>query len=928
MKRHRLLFAVCALTLISQCTRPESGGEPEIEPPTIEIDGRQLWITLPETAAGSATLSFTASDPWQLSTSDTRAVPSWFTVSPESGGAGTQTVTISLAEANPSLDDRSGYIKISSGETERLVTVTQKRKGALLVTDSRYEVAMEGGVIDVEVKANVAFNATVQNSDWIRRRQNTRAMQTSSLQFDIDPSEERIVREGHITISAGELSETISVFQAGGDIFVLSQKAFDVPDTGETIRIDVRSNIEYSVTMPGVDWIEESSSHEPSVVTRRFDILPNNTYDAREAKIIFTSSLGAEEVTVRQMQKDALIVADNEYTVEAEGGSLDFDVQHNIDFNVTIGDSAREWISRNTTRAGTRALETSPLSFTVASNPQYYRRVGTITITSANISQTITVIQNGVGVDPATFDVIEQLPDTAFRNYCRSMMNNPPYDHWDTDDNGKLSIEEAAAIQAMYMSSHGISSLEGIQFFSGLTHLYCDNNYLEALDLSANHLLTTLDCSYNILTQLDLSINSQLTQLFCTANLLEGIDISKNTAISAFRCILNPGNNSTFLIKAWFDNDHIPANFDSATWYHSNGNVSTFYYNTDTPPLLPNANYTSTDYSADGRVTVLQTATEGEGIDYVIMGDGFSDRWVASGEYERIMREAMDLLFTEEPYKSFRHLFNVYAVTAVSQREVFDSSLQTAFSVYFGDGTLTMGDNDKVVSYARKAVDRNRIDDTTITVVLNTYVWAGTCHYISIETGDYGRGTAVGYCPIIYNNPYNFGQVLNHEIGGHAFAKLADEYWSVGAGQISIEEIRSKREFEPYGWDKNVDYTADQSVVKWSGFLSDTRYAGQGLGIFEGAEYYEYGAYRSTDNSIMRHNIDGFNAPSRQAIYYRIHKLAYGSRWQYNHETFVTWDLSHRSRAPYAPRTARKDMTHGKEPAHFAPPVYNFTLTK
>jgi hypothetical protein len=34
-----------------------------------------------------------------------------------------------------------------------------------------------------------------------------------------------------------------------------------------------------------------------------------------------------------------------------------------------------------------------------------------------------------------------------------------------------------------------------------------------------------------------------------------------------------------------------------------------------------------------------------------------------------------------------------------------------------------------------------------------------------------------------------------------------------------------------------------------------------------------------------------FNAPSRAAIYNRVHKLAYGNDWQFDYETFVQWDL-------------------------------------
>ena len=40
----------------------------------------------------------------------------------------------------------------------------------------------------------------------------------------------------------------------------------------------------------------------------------------------------------------------------------------------------------------------------------------------------------------------------------------------------------------------------------------------------------------------------------------------------------------------------------------------------------------------------------------------------------------------------------------------------------------------------------------------------------------------------------------------------------------------------------------------------------------------------------MRYNTGGFNAPSREAIYYRIHKLAYGDSWEYDYEDFVKYD--------------------------------------
>ena len=81
--------------------------------------------------------------------------------------------------------------------------------------------------------------------------------------------------------------------------------------------------------------------------------------------------------------------------------------------------------------------------------------------------------------------------------------------------------------------------------------------------------------------------------------------------------------------------------------------------------------------------------------------------------------------------------------------------------------------------------------------------------------------------------------------------------------------------------------------------LSDERYKYDGLGVFEGGMTFEKGVYRPTFNSIMRNDTptgegSRFNAPSRLAAYYRIHKLAYGSSWEFDYEEFVKYDAINR----------------------------------
>ena len=83
--------------------------------------------------------------------------------------------------------------------------------------------------------------------------------------------------------------------------------------------------------------------------------------------------------------------------------------------------------------------------------------------------------------------------------------------------------------------------------------------------------------------------------------------------------------------------------------------------------VLTFSHYESTDYSQDGKVIRLQTHEKGNGIPIVITGDCFTDRDIAAGDFERIARETMEDFFGIEPFITFRNLFDVYAVVAVSK---------------------------------------------------------------------------------------------------------------------------------------------------------------------------------------------------------------------------------------------------------------------
>ena len=327
--------------------------------------------------------------------------------------------------------------------------------------------------------------------------------------------------------------------------------------------------------------------------------------------------------------------------------------------------------------------------------------------------------------------------------------------------------------------------------------------------------------------------------------------------------------------------------------------------------------YESTDYSRDGEVRTIRTASGGDGINVVIMGDAFSDREIASGVYDRYMDQACEALFSEEPYRTYQDRFNVYAVTAVSKNNVYEPLVEgagdTVFGMYFTYGTETScgGANDKVFEYAMKCpgIDENNINEALCIVVGNTPFHAGTCHM-------YADGSAVAYQGVENYDSEDFFGTLRHEAGGHGFAKLKDEYERSTGTIPSSEAAEIADQYAQYGWGANIDVTDDPSEIRWSHFLSDDRYSGL-VGIYEGAALYAKGAYRPSENSIMRDNTGGYNAPSREAIFKRIMEL---SGEEYTWEKFVEYDAVNRGSAAkpasYRRRTVSSDFVPG------APPVY------
>ena len=404
--RIKQFFFVC-LTILS-CTVFFACSEEPITPEVSVAEGTVNYFTeamdFPSTG-GTKILNFTSNVKWTLAVSETQSAVNWCTVSQSEGAAGTYNVSVTVGE-NAGYDDRNVVLVLTAGELKKNVIVNQKQKNAITLTTDRFEVGNEGGTINVEVKSNVNYSVEIPEAykSWISQGSQTRALSSKNLSFNIAESKEYDKREGEIKISSGDITETIKIYQSGSAILVLSQNEFSLSSEGGTVSIDISSNFEYEVDMPDADWVKAADkTRAVSSHTLVYNVSPNTSHDNREAVIIFkdANSDKKESVTIKQKQKDAIILSDDKVEIAQEGGTFYVDVNSNVDYSIEIPSSCSSWLSRTSAPSSTnatRALSKTTPYFKATNSENYDKREGEIIFKYNDITETFKVFQSGGAV--------------------------------------------------------------------------------------------------------------------------------------------------------------------------------------------------------------------------------------------------------------------------------------------------------------------------------------------------------------------------------------------------------------------------------------------------------------------------------------------------------------------------------------------------
>lgn len=263
--------------------------------------------------------------------------------------------------------------------------------------------------------------------------------------------------------------------------------------------------------------------------------------------------------------------------------------------------------------------------------------------------------------------------------------------------------------------------------------------------------------------------------------------------------------------------------------------------------------------AGDARVVPIQVTGDPQArFSMVVLGDGYTAAELP--QFRADVERHLNILWSIEPFRSYRSYFNVYAVEVASPESGITcdperpAQRNTALGLHFDGGCENpnargvLVRNDTVVrAYAARATPHYN----QILVIANTDTYGGIGGALATTTA------ANAISPLI----------TPHELG-HSLGRLQDEYTyrerGVRGGFFDEEEPRSAQ---------HTLLTEAQLVTeqkKWWRWLGEESEAGGRIGRYEGGFYHVAGVWRPSRHSMMISLGYYFDQVSRERMTARI----------------------------------------------------------
>ncbi len=169
-------------------------------------------------------------------------------------------------------------------------------------------------------------------------------------------------------------------------------------------------------------------------------------------------------------------------------------------------------------------------------NTIFTKKIGQVMLLPLFMLFLMIALTSRVHATPARIEIGGTFKDYNFRHYIETNFSNLI-----TRENGKeyLTAEAIAKIKVIDINGNNgkkYSNLTGIEYFTELEELYCNNNNLSNLNVTNFTKLRILHCEDNNLAYLNLNSNTQLRELYCQNNKLTSLNLEKNQILMELNC--------------------------------------------------------------------------------------------------------------------------------------------------------------------------------------------------------------------------------------------------------------------------------------------------------------------------------------------------------------------------------------------------------
>ena len=229
--------------------------------------------------------------------------------------------------------------------------------------------------IAVQFNASVDWTAAVKNaSDGLAVVVTPKSGSAGDARVTIvaDKNETNDNLTATLEIKAGTAVKELSITQLQKDAVSADfQRLYEVPVEGQVITFNVAHNIEFTAESDPAEWIQKVESKAMSETEVSFNVMAN-TGAAREGKIIVKAAgLPDAVATVKQEAWVlSLEVSEKSFEFTTEGGSKEFTVTSNTEYNVTVDEN--DWLTVDG--------EDGKYTVTAIENTNLARREASITI--------------------------------------------------------------------------------------------------------------------------------------------------------------------------------------------------------------------------------------------------------------------------------------------------------------------------------------------------------------------------------------------------------------------------------------------------------------------------------------------------------------------------------------------------------------------